>query len=50
MTTYICNKCNFSIKRDHNPGKCPYCGKGKLSEKPSAQDMLNHTIEETEEF
>lgn len=44
MVTYKCEKCNFSIVKDHNPGKCPYCGKGNLSERPSAQDFLDEAL------
>jgi len=48
--TFVCDKCGFEIRRDKNPKKCSYCGKGAMHEKPSAQDVLDETLEDYEEI
>jgi len=50
MVTFVCDKCNFSIVRDKSPSKCPYCGKGSMFEKPSAQDILDGSVNEFDDI
>jgi len=51
MTTYVCTKCKYSVKKDKAPERCPYCGKtGFMSKAPSAQDLLNDTLNEIDDI
>ena len=47
MPSFVCRKCKFIISRDKKPERCSYCGNpGTMDEKPSAQDLLNETIQD----
>jgi len=42
MAVYICKECNYRLESNlpKKGKKCPYCGKGKITEEPSAEELL----------
>ncbi|HLC77875.1 MAG TPA: hypothetical protein VJH92_02015 [Candidatus Nanoarchaeia archaeon] len=42
MTAYICRECNYRFESQlpRNGRKCPYCGKDRVREEPTVDELL----------
>ena len=42
MANFICSECNYRFESKFSQAgeKCPYCGKNKIIEEPSAEELL----------
>lgn len=43
MAFFICNECNYRYESElkQEGKKCPYCGNGKISLEPLAEELVN---------